>query len=89
MNEGELRDLMYTAQLEKNQLPFSIRYPRGEGTMPEWRTEMKEIKIGTGRKLKDGEEIAILAGHPFCRQLSVVPEGINLHIMTCFAKAVR
>ncbi|MEQ1552979.1 MAG: 1-deoxy-D-xylulose-5-phosphate synthase [Ferruginibacter sp.] len=65
MNEGELRNLMYTAQLEKNQLPFSIRYPRGEGTMPEWRTEMKEIKIGTGRKLKDGEEIAILSfGHP-------------------------
>ena len=65
MNESELRNLMYTAQLEKNQLPFSIRYPRGEGVMPDWRTEMKEIKIGTGRKLKDGEEIAILSfGHP-------------------------
>ncbi len=65
MNEGELRDLMYTAQLESTQFPFVIRYPRGEGTMPEWKTTMKEIEIGKGRKLKDGKEIAILSfGHP-------------------------
>lgn len=65
MNEAELRNLMYTAQLETQNMPFVIRYPRGEGMMPEWRTEMKEIPIGKGRKLKDGEEIAILSiGHP-------------------------
>jgi len=65
MNESELRNLMYTAQLESTQSPFVIRYPRGEGVMPEWKTEMKEIKIGTGRKLKDGNDIAILSfGHP-------------------------
>src|SRR5689334_12591111 len=65
MNESELRNLMYTAQLDSTQLPFVIRYPRGEGVMPEWKTEMKEIKIGTGRKLKDGKDIAILTfGHP-------------------------
>ena len=65
MNESELRNLMYTAQLESTQLPFVIRYPRGEGVMPEWKTEMKEIKIGTGRKLKDGKDIVILSfGHP-------------------------
>jgi 1-deoxy-D-xylulose-5-phosphate synthase len=65
MNEGELRNLMYTAQLESTKLPFVIRYPRGEGVMPEWKTEMKEIKIGTGRKLKEGKDIAILSfGHP-------------------------
>ncbi len=65
MNESELRNLMYTAQLESTKNPFVIRYPRGEGVMPEWKTEMKEIKIGTGRKLKDGNEIAILSiGHP-------------------------
>lgn len=92
MNEGELRDLMYTAQLEKNQLPFSIRYPRGEGTMPEWRTEMKEIRIGTGRKLKDGEDIAILSfGHPgnFAAEAirDVKKEGINpAHYDMRFAK---
>jgi 1-deoxy-D-xylulose-5-phosphate synthase len=94
MNEGELRDLMYTAQLEKNQLPFSIRYPRGEGTMPEWRTEMKEIKIGTGRKLKEGEEIAILSfGHPgnFAAEAirDVKKEGINpAHYDMRFAKPI-
>ncbi|RTL59646.1 MAG: 1-deoxy-D-xylulose-5-phosphate synthase [Sphingobacteriales bacterium] len=65
MNESELRNLMYTSQLDSLELPIVIRYPRGEGVMPEWRTEMKEIKIGTGRKLKDGEEVAILSfGHP-------------------------
>jgi 1-deoxy-D-xylulose-5-phosphate synthase len=65
MNESELRNLMYTAQLESTKIPFVIRYPRGEGVMPEWRKEMKEIKIGTGRKLKDGNDIAILSfGHP-------------------------
>jgi len=65
MNESELRNLMYTSQLESTNLPFVIRYPRGEGVMPEWKTEMKEIKIGTGRKLKDGNDIAILSlGHP-------------------------
>ena len=65
MNEAELRNLMYTAQLESNQLPFVIRYPRGEGVMPEWQTEMKEIEIGKGRKIRDGKEIAILTfGHP-------------------------
>ncbi|HXB45280.1 MAG TPA: 1-deoxy-D-xylulose-5-phosphate synthase, partial [Puia sp.] len=65
MNESELRNLMYTAQLDSTTNPFVIRYPRGEGVMPEWRTEMKEIKIGTGRKLKDGNDIAILSlGHP-------------------------
>jgi 1-deoxy-D-xylulose-5-phosphate synthase len=65
MNESELRNLMYTAQLDSTTLPFVIRYPRGEGMMAEWKTEMKEIKIGTGRKLKDGKDIAVLSfGHP-------------------------
>lgn len=65
MNESELRNLMYTAQLEKNAMPISIRYPRGQGVMPEWRTPFEEIKIGTGRKIRDGKDIAILTiGHP-------------------------
>lgn len=65
MNESELRNLMYTAQLDSTKNPFVIRYPRGEGVMPEWKTEMKEIKIGTGRKIKDGQDIVILSlGHP-------------------------
>jgi 1-deoxy-D-xylulose-5-phosphate synthase len=65
MNESELRNLLYTAQLESNQSPFVIRYPRGEGVTPEWRTPFQEIPVGKGRKLKDGTEIAILSlGHP-------------------------
>jgi 1-deoxy-D-xylulose-5-phosphate synthase len=64
MNEEELRNLMYTAQLP-NQGPFSIRYPRGNGVMTEWKTPFKEIKIGQGRKVTSGDDIAILTiGHP-------------------------
>lgn len=64
MNEAELRNLMYTAQLE-NKGPFSIRYPRGNGVMLEWKTPFKEIKVGTGRKITNGNDIAILTiGHP-------------------------
>ncbi len=63
MNEEELRNLMYTAQLE-NKGPFVIRYPRGNGVMPDWKRPFKEIPIGKGRKLVDGEEVAILTiGH--------------------------
>ena len=64
LNEQDLRNLMYTAQLP-SQGPFSIRYPRGKGVMIDWRTPFEEIVIGTGKKIKDGEGIAILSfGHP-------------------------
>ena len=64
MNEQELRNLMYTAQLP-NQGPFSIRYPRGNGVMLNWKAPFEKIKIGTGRRIHAGEEIAILSlGHP-------------------------
>ncbi|CAN5294369.1 1-deoxy-D-xylulose-5-phosphate synthase [soil metagenome] len=65
MNEQELRNLMYTAQLETTVNPFVIRYPRGEGVMPEWKTPFVAVTIGKGRKIKDGKDIAILSfGHP-------------------------
>ena len=64
MNESELRNLMYTAQLPRTEKAFSIRYPRGKGVMIDWRTPMEEIEIGKGRKLRSGEDIAILTiGH--------------------------
>lgn len=63
MNEMELRNLMFTAQADDNG-PFSIRYPRGSGVMTEWKTPFKKIKIGTGRKVKAGEDIAILTIGP-------------------------
>ncbi len=64
MNEAELRDMMYTAQLPREGQAFTIRYPRGQGVMPEWKTEMKKMTLGTGRKISDGEDLAILTlGH--------------------------
>ena len=64
MNEQELRNLMYTAQLKKCG-PFSIRYPRGNGVMINWQTPFEEITIGKGRQVSDGNEVAILSiGHP-------------------------
>ena len=65
MNESELRNLMYTAQLPDNKSPYVIRYPRGQGVMPQWRTPFEKIETGTGRKICDGQEVAILTlGHP-------------------------
>jgi len=64
MNESELRNLMYTAQLPREGKAFSIRYPRGQGVLPNWITPFEKIEIGTGRKIKDGDELAILSiGH--------------------------
>ena len=64
MNEEELRNLMFTAQLPRSEQAFSIRYPRGQGIMPQWKTAFKEIEIGTGRKIREGNELAVLSfGH--------------------------
>ncbi|MEQ9438507.1 MAG: 1-deoxy-D-xylulose-5-phosphate synthase [Cyclobacteriaceae bacterium] len=63
MNEAELRNLMYTATLYREGA-FSIRYPRGQGVMPDWHTPMEEIPIGKGQLIQEGEEVAILTiGH--------------------------
>jgi 1-deoxy-D-xylulose-5-phosphate synthase len=64
MNEQELRNLMYTASIPRKGTAFSIRYPRGQGVMPEWRKPMEAIEIGKGRKLREGDDLAILTiGH--------------------------
>jgi 1-deoxy-D-xylulose-5-phosphate synthase len=91
MNEEELRNLMYTAQLE-NSGPFVIRYPRGNGTMTDWKRPLKALEIGTGRKISDGEDVAILTiGHvgnfavEACQELN--SEGIHpAHYDLRFAK---
>ncbi len=92
MNEEELRNLMYTAQLPSTKSPFSIRYPRGNGVTLDWRIPFSEISIGKGRLVKQGEEVAILTlGHPgnfavkACTDL--LAEGINpAHYDLRFAK---
>ena len=64
MNEQELRNLMYTAS-QDNMGPFTIRYPRGNGVMVDWKTPLEILPVGVGRKIKDGEKVAILTlGHP-------------------------
>jgi 1-deoxy-D-xylulose-5-phosphate synthase len=56
---------MYTSQLESTTLPFVIRYPRGEGVLSNWKKPFEEIVIGKGRKLRDGNDVAVLSfGHP-------------------------
>jgi 1-deoxy-D-xylulose-5-phosphate synthase len=92
MNEEELRNLMYTAQLPRKEKAFSIRYPRGQGVMPKWKTAFEEIQIGKGRKIKPGDDLAILTfGHignyavEVCERLE--KEGINVaHYDLRFAK---
>lgn len=63
MDERELRRLMYTAQLS-DKGPFVIRYPRGRGVLTEWHCPLEEVKVGTGRKLHDGSEVAVLSIGP-------------------------
>ncbi|WP_420149795.1 1-deoxy-D-xylulose-5-phosphate synthase [Spirosoma sp.] len=67
MNEQELRNMMFTAQsdeVQQGQRAFTIRYPRGEGVMPNWRTPLEKQFIGKGRMIADGENVAILTiGH--------------------------
>ncbi|MEO0895249.1 MAG: 1-deoxy-D-xylulose-5-phosphate synthase [Bacteroidota bacterium] len=81
MNEAELRNLMYTAS-KWEEGPFSIRYPRGRGVMVDWQTPFEAIEVGKGRKLTEGEEVAILTlGHPgnFAQEAIVElnAQGIN------------
>jgi len=91
MNEEELRNLMYTAQ-QDNMGPFSIRYPRGNGVIVDWKRPLKALEIGKGRKICDGEDVAILTiGHvgnfavDACKELN--SEGIHpAHFDLRFAK---
>ncbi|HLU17550.1 MAG TPA: 1-deoxy-D-xylulose-5-phosphate synthase [Edaphocola sp.] len=81
MNEAELRNLMYTAQLDETRNPFVIRYPRGQGVMPEWKTPMERVPIGKGRKIKDGRDIAIISiGHPGNFVVEACKELANLDL---------
>jgi len=76
MNEAELRDLMYTSQLE-NMGPFAIRYPRGTGSMVNWKTPMKKVSVGTGRKLSSGSDLAILTIGPIGVEAQKAVEELN------------
>ncbi len=75
MDEKELRRLMYTAQLPDKGM-FVIRYPRGRGVNKDWKCPLEEIKVGTGRKLKDGDKVAILTVGPIGNNVQKVIQAL-------------
>ena len=75
MDEKDLRRLMYTAQLPDKGM-FVIRYPRGRGVNKDWKCPLEEIKVGTGRKLKDGDQVAILTVGPIGNDVQKVIEAL-------------
>ena len=76
MNEEELRNLMYTAQLPEAG-PFVIRYPRGNGVMVDWQRPFAKLEVGKGRKLQDGEEVAIISYGTIGNEASKAVQRLN------------
>ena len=79
MDEHELRRLMYTAQLS-DKGTFVIRYPRGRGRLIDWKCQLEEIEVGTGRRIREGESIAILSIGPIGNIVEEAIEETNLNI---------
>src|ERR1035437_5595899 len=94
MNEEELRNLMYTAQLDEVTMPFSIRYPRGNGVMTDWKKPFQKILIGKGRRIQNGDDIAILSIGPIGNNVvdatkQLQEKGIKAaHYDMCFVKPI-
>ncbi|MCR5818037.1 MAG: 1-deoxy-D-xylulose-5-phosphate synthase [Prevotella sp.] len=76
IDEHDLRRMMYTAQLP-DMGPFVIRYPRGRGVLVDWRCPLEPIEVGTGRKLKDGEDVAVLSIGPVGNNAAMAVENTN------------
>ena len=79
MDEHELRRLMYTAQ-QPDKGTFVIRYPRGRGRLIDWKCQLEEIEVGTGRRIREGESIAILSIGPLGNIVEEAIEETNLNI---------
>ena len=82
LNEWDLRNLMYTGYKTPDG-PFVIRYPRGKGEKSDWRNEMQILPIGKGRKLREGNDIAVLSLGPIGNEAikainQVEPDGISV-----------
>jgi 1-deoxy-D-xylulose-5-phosphate synthase len=75
-NEMELRNIMYTAQKGLKQ-PIAIRYPRGRGVTPDWKSAFEPIEIGTGVQLEQGENLAILSVGAISNTVSKAIDGLN------------
>ena len=75
-NEVELRNIMYTAQ-KGLEHPIAIRYPRGRGVTPNWKSPFKAIEIGTGVQLEQGEGLAILSIGAISNAVTEAIDGLN------------
>ncbi len=75
-NEMELRNIMYTAQ-KGLQHPIAIRYPRGRGVTPDWKSAFEAIKIGTGVQLEHGDDLAVLSLGAISNTVSKAIDGLN------------
>lgn len=76
MDEHELRRLMFTAQLP-DKGAFVIRYPRGCGVLTSWRCPLEEIEVGTGRRMKDGRQIAVMSIGPVGNDVAKAIEEVE------------
>ena len=76
MDECELRKLMYTAQLP-GKGTFVIRYPRGRGSVVDWRCPFEEIEVGRGRRLRDGNDVAVLTVGPIGADVVKILDGLE------------
>lgn len=79
MDEHELRKMMYTAQLP-DKGTFVIRYPRGQGSLIDWRCPFEEIKVGSARKLHEGERTAVLTIGPLGKNVEEIIKNNNLNV---------
>lgn len=93
MDEVELRNLLYTAYLNRN-LPFAIRYPRGKGSVKEWKQPLQAIEIGKSKLLREGEKILVLSIGPLGENVKkaidiLETENISVaHVNMIFLKPV-
>ena len=89
LNELELRNILYTAQLGIN-FPLAIRYPRGRGLIIDWKRSFEAIEIGKGECISEGNEIAVLSlgtiGNRIIELQSQFPKGKVAHYNMRFVK---
>jgi 1-deoxy-D-xylulose-5-phosphate synthase len=83
MNERELRDILYTVQLN-NESPIAIRYPRGRGTTTEWKSPFSKLPIGKGKRLSNGKKVAVLTIGPIGNLISEIESEISLKVISHF-----
>ena len=88
LNEHELRRLMFTAQ-QPGMGPFVIRYPRGRGVLTDWHCQLETVQVGTGRKLRNGKDVAVLAIGPIGNEALKAAEACSQNGVECAVYDMR